>query len=373
MGLSSSIITILLPVFASYKALRASDLAQLTPWLIYWIILSLILLAESWSVFILGWLPFYSWIRLFFLSYLVLPQTQGAKLLYTNYVEPFIANHERQIDIFIGDLHEKGSQAGLGYLKRLIDLIRQRALGLPPTREEPRPPPTAAGYAQSLLSRFAMPSARAPTTSDFYSMLSGAVAAATSTTTSTRSASGIRTTSSSNTSTNNPLIPSHITTNADKQTFLTSQREKLAVLMKALDHEQRDLDLAYGNHPPGFGKQLESDVDRRIRDAHPGPGSGSGHGAGGGSFEMRKNKSDNSFQNIEREEWDNESPPGALAEDKARQGAGRRTTSGGWNPTTWFGGSGGAGSGDDGSALGEVAKEVRDAVQGMSSSIDTPR
>ncbi|KAF7511505.1 hypothetical protein GJ744_004093 [Endocarpon pusillum] len=371
----ASIITILLPVFASYKALRASDPAQLTPWLIYWIILSLILLVESWTVFILGWLPFYSWIRLSALSYLVLPQTQGAKLLYTNYVEPFIATHERQIEIFIGDLHDKGSRAGLGYLKRLIDLVRERAFGLQPTRPEPGQPSqasstTAASYAQSLLSRFAMPSARTPTTSDFYSMLSGAVTAATSSPsthpTTTRSTTNPSNSSSSSSNNPNPLIPTHLTSPTDKQTFLSAQREKLAVLMRALDREQRDLDLAYGNAPPGLEKQLEADVERRIREASSGSGSGYDESSGRGGTGMRKNRSDNSFQNIEREEFEDEEDKSATPRSEGRQrpsaGAGRRTTSGGsWNPTTWFGGAeagSGSGSGEDRSAPDAAAQEL---------------
>lgn len=51
----SSVITILFPVFASYKALRSSDPSQLAPWLMYWVVLSVVLLAESWTVFIIGW------------------------------------------------------------------------------------------------------------------------------------------------------------------------------------------------------------------------------------------------------------------------------------------------------------------------------
>jgi hypothetical protein len=51
----SSVITILFPVFASYKALRSSDPSQLAPWLMYWVVLSGILLVESWTIFILGW------------------------------------------------------------------------------------------------------------------------------------------------------------------------------------------------------------------------------------------------------------------------------------------------------------------------------
>jgi len=52
---NSSVITILFPIFASYKALRSSDPSQLAPWLMYWVVLSVILLAESWTIFLIGW------------------------------------------------------------------------------------------------------------------------------------------------------------------------------------------------------------------------------------------------------------------------------------------------------------------------------
>lgn len=51
----SSFLTILFPIFASYKALRSSETSQLAPLLVYWVVLSVVLLAESWTVFILGW------------------------------------------------------------------------------------------------------------------------------------------------------------------------------------------------------------------------------------------------------------------------------------------------------------------------------
>lgn len=51
----SSIITILFPIFASFKALRSGDPSQLAPWLMYWVVLSALLMAESWTYFIVGW------------------------------------------------------------------------------------------------------------------------------------------------------------------------------------------------------------------------------------------------------------------------------------------------------------------------------
>lgn len=52
---NSSIASFLFPIFASYKALKTSDPAQLVPWLMYWVVFSCCLLAESWVYFILAW------------------------------------------------------------------------------------------------------------------------------------------------------------------------------------------------------------------------------------------------------------------------------------------------------------------------------
>ncbi|MBE7182044.1 MAG: HVA22/TB2/DP1 family protein, partial [Terriglobus roseus] len=72
--------TVLFPIFASYKALRTlpPDPSALSPWLMYWVILSLVTIAESYLYFVLSNVPFYPWLRLFAHLYLVLPGQQGA-------------------------------------------------------------------------------------------------------------------------------------------------------------------------------------------------------------------------------------------------------------------------------------------------------
>ncbi|KAJ5811192.1 TB2/DP1/HVA22-related protein [Penicillium robsamsonii] len=225
--LLSSVITIFFPVFASYKALRSSDPSQLAPWLMYWVVLSVILLAESWTVFIIGWFPFYSWIRLGFMCYLVLPQTQGARLLYQDYVDPFLTHHEREIEEMIGHTHERAK-------------------------------PGAASYAQSLLSRFNIPIAGAGTgagaagasanANDWYSVLSAAVGSVTSG--KSREARDEELSASGN------LLQRQMQSmsGAEKAHFISSQRELLDHLRSTLAQEERSNprggleadDLAYG-------------------------------------------------------------------------------------------------------------------------------
>lgn len=54
-GAYSSALSILFPIFASYKALRSGSPLELAPWLMYWVVVSVILLVESWTYFIIGW------------------------------------------------------------------------------------------------------------------------------------------------------------------------------------------------------------------------------------------------------------------------------------------------------------------------------
>ncbi|KAJ9610122.1 hypothetical protein H2204_015456 [Knufia peltigerae] len=323
----SSITTFLLPAYLSYKALRTNDPAQTHPWLIYFTILNLTLLFESWTIFIIGWIPFYSWFRLFFLLYLVLPQTQGAKILYLDYLEPYIVGHETRIDQFIGEAHERLQQLGLGYIGVLIEFIRDKVLGQKSPQGEHAPRQGAgagyAGYAQDLLSRFAMPGARTsqpnpPGTSSasVYGMMSTFAGAAFAASSSPRSSSAAREAAS---------IPGSLLDNipggntAEKQTFVSVQRERLSNMLKALDKEQQTLDLAYGSAP---GQQRP-------------PSSGG---------LKTKSRSEVSFENVDYDEA-TQHTPGSTPPRPVTDG--RRTTSGNWLPSGvggWFAGSGGSGA-----------------------------
>ncbi|KAJ5373280.1 TB2/DP1/HVA22-related protein [Penicillium concentricum] len=292
--LLSSVITIFFPVFASYKALRSSDPSQLAPWLMYWVVLSVILLAESWTVFIIGWLPFYSWIRLGFMCYLVLPQTQGARLLYQDYVDPFLTHHEREIEEMIGHTHERAKALGLQYFYQAIDMIRQKVLGLPPQRPTTPPQPGAASYAQSLLSRFNIPIAGAgagatgasANANDWYSVLSAAVGSVTSG--KSREARDEELSASGN------LLQRQLQSmsGAEKAHFISSQRELLDHLRTTLVQEEQ-------SNPRGG---LEAD-DLAY------------------GVPLRKNRSENSFEVVDDE-------------DLGRRP--ERKSSGGWT-SGWFG------------------------------------
>lgn len=267
----------LFPIFASYKAIRTSDPAQLTPWLMYWSTFSIFLAGESLAHPILSWVPFYSWIRLGVHLYLVLPGQQGSVYLYQRYIHPYLEQHEREIDRFISESHQHAKQAGLEYFKQAIEYVRVNVLKLPP--KEPPPPPSAsagANYTQSLLGRFSMPTARAGLatagTSDLFSLLGNAMQQATYPTSKSRDAKA------QDLSNFGSLIPENIT-GEERYEYISTQRDRLRTLLQAFDNEAG----------------AESSTSRAATHA-------SGASLGSATGDLKKSRSESEFEDLANEE-----------------------------------------------------------------------
>ncbi|KAI9700830.1 MAG: hypothetical protein M1836_002199 [Candelina mexicana] len=317
-NLLSSIITILFPVFASYKALRTSDPAQLTPWLMYWVVLSCALLVEAWTEWVLIWydtsisktlsihsltalpprIPFYPWIRLLLHFYLVLPQTQGARLLYQSHIHPFLSTYELEIDNFIATTHDRFKAAGLSYLKNLLAYIKETIFGLPPKSQPSHsPPPSAYGnsYVQNLFGRFNLPSAReglAAPAGDFYGLLSAAL-----------ELGGGERGKVEEMGRSGMLIPKGIEGHEERMSYIATQRDKLRILLQALDQEASNISTNSGEAAGGEGPGK-----RNITPVYGGGG-------------LNKSKSESEFERVEHDE----------VGDKQ----GKRAASGGWMPWNW--------------------------------------
>lgn len=290
-------------------------------------------------------MPFYSWFRLFFLLYLVLPQTQGAKYLYLTYFEPFIVHHETQIDNFIGQTHRRLEQMGLGYMNILVEWIRERILGQSsPQAQGVRAASAAApgdqgyaSYATDLLSRFAMPAARSsgpPTVTGsgpagLMNILSSAAGAALAAgAASSGSSRGVPASAQAASMPDDFLSNLGSMSSDQKSSFISTQRDRLTSMLRALDKEQQSLDLAYGDSKSGSRRPPSSS---------------------GGEF--TKSRSQMSFDNIGYDDLHSSSggdgsgyPSQHSTPPTMRQSSdqGKRTSSGNWVTSSlggWLGGS----------------------------------
>ena len=295
-------------------------------------------------------IPLYAYIRLLFLLYLVLPQTQGARIIYTTYIHPYLEENEAQIEELIATTHDNMKSAGVAYLKRAIELLRTQVLGMAPSPNAQRAESTIPAaqrprsYTQSLLDRFQLPQGRWPGNAgsagqDFYNFLSNAVnaaAAAVSDASATGQAASSASASSAPTgpavgafpagdlSASGTLVPPNIRDNAEKVSFLAAQRERLSLVLGALDREAAQLK---SGAAAGAGV-AESNLDVLQSQTDRPTTSHSGRSTGG----LSKSRSEVDFEKIEAESG---------AEDNAGQDAesakGTPAASGGgsWLPWGW--------------------------------------
>lgn len=187
-----------------------------------------------------------------------------------------------------------------------------------PKATPPSPTRNDGNYAQSLLSRFNLPSARqglAAPAGDFYGLLSSALATINTSNSTSREAQ-VEDLSRSGT-----LIPRNVSSNSDKMTFLSTQRERLSVLLSALDKEAIDL---------GTEAAIEKDVEKRMAGQQSGQPLSLGEG-------LRKSKSEAEFEEIGKDE---------LGGEKAAKSGGS------WMPTWSWGAKSGAEPRKEGSPTG---------------------
>jgi len=86
------------PLYASFKALKTEDKEDDSMWLTYWIVYGFFTLVESFSDFLLYWVPFYHMIKIGFLVWCMHPSFRGANKIYKNVIEPFLDTHLKDID-----------------------------------------------------------------------------------------------------------------------------------------------------------------------------------------------------------------------------------------------------------------------------------
>lgn len=323
--------SILFPIFASYKAIRTGDPADLAPWLMYWTTLSLFLVVESQFYFILYWVPFYSWMRLGVHLYLVMPGKQGSVYIYQAYVHPWLEGHERQIDDLIHQLHVKGKAFGFDALQSAIEYIRVNFLGQAPHQP---PPPQAAGlsYSASLLSRFNMPSARgnvaAAGSTDIFSMLGKMVQQSTYPTSTSRDAQA------ADLAQTGRLIPPSLS-GAERTDFVNTQRDRLQTLLQAFDREAgSSSSYSSAMRPPPTSRNVSGRKSYLAPDEGPQDYNSRPQEYGN----MHKSRSDSEFEDLAYEPMpDPDSfrpppPPPGLRDDRRSS---REGGSSGWSNMIW--------------------------------------
>jgi receptor expression-enhancing protein 5/6 len=93
----------LYPAYKSFQAIETKMKGDDQQWLVYWIMFGFFSVIESFSDFLLYWIPFYYAFKLAFLLWMMLPQTRGARVLYNAFLRDFLKKNESKIDAALAD------------------------------------------------------------------------------------------------------------------------------------------------------------------------------------------------------------------------------------------------------------------------------
>merc|ERR1712216_229662 len=119
------------PAYASFKALESNNSNDDRLWLTYWVVYSCFCLVEGFLEIVLYWVPFYFPIKLGFLFYLFLPQTQGAQKLYDVVLRPALKPYIGIIDGAATAAMDKVQGA-----KNAVDGMTGGAVGVEPKKAD---------------------------------------------------------------------------------------------------------------------------------------------------------------------------------------------------------------------------------------------
>jgi receptor expression-enhancing protein 1/2/3/4 len=89
----------------------------------YWSVLGILIGVEYIASWVLAWIPFYSLIRLMFVLYIAMPQTQGGTYLYTKHIQPFFRLHEHEIDALLASFRTRAYGWFQGLSGRIWDAV----------------------------------------------------------------------------------------------------------------------------------------------------------------------------------------------------------------------------------------------------------
>jgi receptor expression-enhancing protein 5/6 len=92
--LAGPLISLAYPLYASVRAIETKNPIDDQQWLTYWVLYSFITLFELTFAPIIEWLPFWSYAKLFFNCWLVLPWFNGAAYVYDHFVRPMFVNRQ---------------------------------------------------------------------------------------------------------------------------------------------------------------------------------------------------------------------------------------------------------------------------------------
>ncbi len=104
------IVGIVLPTYWSIKAIETKEPDDDKQWLTYWSVYAVFTFFDLFSYWIIKIFPFYFIIKLIFLVWCFMPNTQGAIIIYDKIIKKYFIKYENKLDTLVDKVLKKGKE-----------------------------------------------------------------------------------------------------------------------------------------------------------------------------------------------------------------------------------------------------------------------
>ena len=113
------IVGIVLPTYWSIKAIESNEGDDDKQWLTYWAVYAVFDFLDLFVGFILKIIPFYYILKLVFLVWCFMPNTQGALTVYNHIIKRFFIKYENKLDTLVNKVMEKSKETTSRFKKEI--------------------------------------------------------------------------------------------------------------------------------------------------------------------------------------------------------------------------------------------------------------
>ena len=127
------LVGIVLPTYWSIKAIESAEPGDDKQWLTYWAVYAIFTFFDLFANFIMRFIPFYFFVKIIFLIWCFMPNTQGAKFLYEKFIKKIFDKYEDVLDKYVKKVEtgtKNAYEKAKGTLEKNKDKIYEAGKGV---------------------------------------------------------------------------------------------------------------------------------------------------------------------------------------------------------------------------------------------------
>eukprot|EP01122_Echinamoeba_exundans_P001613 TRINITY_DN11635_c0_g1_i1.p1 TRINITY_DN11635_c0_g1~~TRINITY_DN11635_c0_g1_i1.p1 ORF type:complete len:307 (+),score=66.53 TRINITY_DN11635_c0_g1_i1:11-931(+) len=122
----TNVVAFLIPAYLTYKSIKYKSGQDRM--LRYWTVMGFFSFIEFYADIFVSWLPFYYEVKMLFLLWLVMPNSRGTPIIWSQYLKPFLNAREAAIDVAFNESKNRFYSQIDNFKSQAVNMVASRAL-----------------------------------------------------------------------------------------------------------------------------------------------------------------------------------------------------------------------------------------------------